>query len=90
MKDPTGGPADAIARNLVGRLKHPWLFAILAVLLAVDLLVPDPVPFVDELLLALLTVLVGSWRARRRAGPPEVEVSRPDSVDRSNPPALRG
>jgi len=59
------GPVSALVGVLVGRLKYPWVFALLVVLFVGDLLVPDPIPFVDELMLALLTFLVGSWRTRR-------------------------
>jgi hypothetical protein len=41
--------------------------------------VPDAIPFVDEALLALLTVIVGSWRTRRQ--PPD----RADGDDTGTP-----
>ena len=37
------------------RLRHPWLFAIAAAALVTDLVIPDVVPFVDEILLAAAT-----------------------------------
>ena len=40
------------------------------VILIVDVLVPDLIPFVDEILLALFTALLGSWK-RRRDKPPQ-------------------
>jgi hypothetical protein len=46
-------------------LRFPTLFALAAGLFLVDLVVPDFIPFVDEALLALLTVLIGSLRRRR-------------------------
>ncbi|MBT0963429.1 DUF6116 family protein [Denitromonas iodatirespirans] len=49
-----------------GRLRFPQVFALTAVLFIVDLLVPDPLPFADELLFGLLTVLFGLWRKGRR------------------------
>jgi hypothetical protein len=63
---PPRSPVQELVGSLVGRLKYPWLFGLLVVLFVVDLLVPDPIPFVDELVLALLTLLVGSWRTRRK------------------------
>ena len=69
MSTPTGSSAQEVARSLVSRLKYPWVFALLLGLFLADLIVPDPIPFVDELMLALLTFLVGSWRTRRTAGP---------------------
>lgn len=49
----------------LGRLKYPQLFAIAATLFAVDLVVPDIVPFIDEIMFALITLLFGSWKKRR-------------------------
>lgn len=48
------------------RLRFPWLFALTAALLALDVLVPDPLPFIDEIVLALGTMLLASWRRRTR------------------------
>jgi hypothetical protein len=67
---PTPSPVQGIIAGLVGRLKYPWVFALLAVLFLADLVIPDPLPFVDEAMLALLTFLVGSWGARKD-GPPK-------------------
>jgi len=69
MPAPTRSPVQALVWSFVGRLKYPWVFALLVVLLGADLLVPDPIPFVDELMLGLLTFLVGSWRTRRKDEP---------------------
>lgn len=52
------------------QLRFPKLFALTAALFLVDLVVPDLIPFADELLLALATALLGSWRRRKVAGPP--------------------
>ena len=45
----------------LSRLRSWQLVALAAVLFLVDLLVPDPLPFVDEALLGLLTF----WLSRR-------------------------
>lgn len=66
---PVGTPAQQLVGTVAGRLRYPWLFALLMATLAVDFFVPDPIPFVDEVVLALLTVFVGSWRARREPPP---------------------
>jgi hypothetical protein len=65
---PTRGPIQELVGSLVGRLRYPWVFVLLAVLFVADLVVPDPIPFLDELMLGLLTFLVGSWRTRRKVG----------------------
>ena len=46
-------------------LRFPGLFALLATVFLVDLVVPDFIPFVDEIILALLTMLFGLWKERR-------------------------
>ena len=47
-----------------GRLRFPYLFALTLVVFLVDVGLPDLVPFADEILLGLLTVLLGAWRKR--------------------------
>ena len=41
------------------------LFLMAAALFVADLLIPDPIPFVDEVMLALTTLLLARWRRRR-------------------------
>jgi len=65
----------SLLTRLLGRLnlRFPTLFVAFALLTALDLVVPDPLPLVDELGLALLTLLLAVWRDRRppaRAGTP--------------------
>ena len=45
-------------------LRFPTLFTVCAALFLADLFVPDVIPFADEILLALLTLLVGAFRKR--------------------------
>lgn len=47
------------------RLRFPVLFWITATLFALDLVLPDLLPFADELLLGLGTLLLASWKRRR-------------------------
>ncbi|HEX2499911.1 MAG TPA: DUF6116 family protein [Methylomirabilota bacterium] len=58
-----GGFIAGLLRRL--NLRFPTLFALLALLTLLDLVLPDPLPLVDELGLALLTLLLGLWRDRR-------------------------
>ncbi len=53
------------AVSYVARLRFPVLLAITATLFVIDLIVPDLVPLVDEVLLGLVTVLLASLRKRR-------------------------
>ena len=44
------------------RLRSPVLFCLIAALFFFDVLIPDFVPFVDEILLAAGTVMLSRWR----------------------------
>lgn len=61
MPNPLLAPLLAWAR----RLRYPTLFKITALLFAVNVVVPDMVPFIDEILLGLGTLLLASWKDRR-------------------------
>lgn len=52
------------------RLRYPTLFKLTAGLFLVTLVVPDPIPFVDELLLGMGTLLLANWKTRTPAKPP--------------------
>ncbi len=55
--------------KFLGRLRFPQLFLILAGLTVADALIPDVIPFVDEIGLALLTALFAAWKTRRVPAP---------------------
>lgn len=59
-----GNPVRRLAAHLARRLRFPHLFLLIAMLFVLDLLVPDLLPFVDEILLGLGTVLLAGWRRR--------------------------
>lgn len=64
----------ALVTRFASRLRFPTLFVLVGSLFVVDLLVPDLVPFLDEVMLALGTLLLGSWRRRRpEATPGQIE-----------------
>jgi Family of unknown function (DUF6116) len=52
--------------GFLGRLSFPRLF----VLAALDMVIPDFIPFIDELLLGIGTLLLASFRKRKT---PEVQ-----------------
>ena len=58
MPHPLTAPILAFANRL--RFKH--LFLVTGTLFLVNLVVPDMLPFADELLLGLATLLLASWR----------------------------
>ncbi|HVI60047.1 MAG TPA: DUF6116 family protein [Luteimonas sp.] len=63
-----------------GRLSYPKLFLLTAALFVGDTLLPDMIPFVDELLLGLGTLLLANWKKARpaRGGTIEGEPPRGD------------
>ena len=56
----------ALVLGLLGRygagLRFPVLFFVVACLLAFNMVLPDPVPFLDELILGLMTAMLASWK----------------------------
>jgi hypothetical protein len=58
-------PLLAPVLRFFGRLSYPRLFALTAALFAVDVVVPDIIPFADELLLGLGTLLLANWKKRK-------------------------
>jgi hypothetical protein len=61
-----------VVRGAVERLplRFRGAFLLLLAITVIDFLVPDMIPFVDEIVLALLTLLFGLWRDRRPPKPP--------------------
>lgn len=60
MPSPLLVPFLAFAR----RLRYPTLFKVTAGLFLLTLVVPDPIPFVDEILLGLGALLLANWKDR--------------------------
>lgn len=66
--------AQGVLGRFLSRLRFPTLFLLLAGLFLLDFVVPDFVPFLDEILLGLLTAMFGLIRNRRAspsAPPPQ-------------------
>lgn len=55
--------ASILGSLLAGRLRFPQLFVLTAGLFVIDLLIPDLIPFLDEIVLGLASLLFGSWKA---------------------------
>ena len=58
-------PLPAFVLRYFSRLRYPWLFALTGALFGLDLLVPDVLPFADEILLGLATLLLATRRKER-------------------------
>ena len=63
---------DGAARKARG-LRYPKLFAAIGLLFLLDLVVPDFIPFVDEIILGLFTVILGMLKERRGLAAKTVE-----------------
>ena len=62
-------PRNALISGLIAylaRLRFPTLAIVTALLFGIDVIVPDALPFADEILLGLATALFASWRRERR------------------------
>ena len=51
--------------RFLGRLSYPKLMLAFAALFVVDMFTLDPIPFVDEILLGLGTLLLANWKKRK-------------------------
>lgn len=86
MAPTPSSPLSSLVEKLIPGIRYPWLLVILAGLFAVDLVVPDPIPLIDEIMLAVLTVLAASWRTRRdEVRPQPKDVTPPDDAGTSLP-----
>ncbi len=64
MSNPLLLPLLSWARTL----RYPTLFKLFAVLFGLSLLLPpglDPIPFLDEILFGLATLLLANWKQRK-------------------------
>ncbi|MFC6839024.1 DUF6116 family protein [Xanthomonas theicola] len=47
-----------------GKLRYPTLFKVTAGLFLASMLLPDPIPFLDEIVFGLGTLLLANWKRR--------------------------
>lgn len=52
-------------------LRFPWLVLLTSILFVVNLFIPDALPFVDEILLGLVAVILGRVKRKPVADRPE-------------------
>jgi hypothetical protein len=71
----------AAIQRFLPNLRYPWLFLILAGLFLADLVTPDPIPLLDEALLAVLTFIAASFRTRTEDRPPPRDITPEDEED---------
>jgi hypothetical protein len=58
MANPLSAPIVAFA----SRLRFPTLFKITLALMVLSWLLPDPIPFLDEIVTAMATLVLASWK----------------------------
>lgn len=54
-------------RNFLERRRFPTLMLIAAAVFIVNLFVPDPLLIADEILMLIATIVIGSFRKRRKS-----------------------
>jgi hypothetical protein len=64
-------------------MRYPYLFLVLGGLFLVDLVVPDPIPLVDEIMLAVLTFIAASFSTRQEADPEPRDITPPEEDPRA-------
>ena len=83
----TRGGIIAIISRWASGLRFPWLFALTAALFVLNVLVPDAVPLVDEILLALGALLLSGLKKKPASESTETgepKVPPPDSPQDKN------
>ena len=62
--------------NNANRLKFKNLFFLVISLFLIDLLVPDFVPFIDEIILGLLAIILANWKKGRNQDSGGIRIER--------------
>ena len=75
-------PLTALVNRLLPRMRYPYLFLVLGALFVVDLILPDPIPLVDEVLLAILTFIAATFTARRDGDDEPRDITPPDDDEK--------
>jgi len=70
----------SLIQRFLGKLRFPQLFVVAALLFVLDVLIPDMIPFADEMMLALLTALLSQWKRSDRPPAPTVAKPPPKNV----------
>lgn len=83
MTDPAREASRTLISRYAAKLRFPQLFMLTATLFVVDLIVPDLFPFVDEILLGLMTLLLANWK--KDSGKGEITADKPAMKDITPP-----
>lgn len=71
--------------NVVAGLKSSHLVMLMTGIFLVDLIIPDPIFLVDEIMLGLVTILVARWKGRAKAQA-DAKVEAEEAAAYSKPP----
>ena len=87
MAETGGNPLTRSVRNFITTLRSSQLVMLAAGIFVLDVLIPDVLPFVDEIVLFVVTLLLARWKGRQRETedelkPPTKNVT-PESQDPS-------
>lgn len=77
MKEPTQSGVTGFLNRFTETLKSSHLVMLMTALFFLDLIIPDPIFLIDEIMLGLITILVARWKGRPKAdaGPAETTES---------------
>ncbi|MCE3002074.1 MAG: hypothetical protein LW860_05135 [Xanthomonadaceae bacterium] len=70
-------PIVTVVLARLRNLRFPTLALLTAGLFVLTLVIPDPLPFADELLLGLLALMFANWKRERGPPPPDRDLPPP-------------
>jgi hypothetical protein len=79
---PTRSPLTALVNRLLPGMRYPYLFLIFAAFFLIDLVLPDPIPLVDEIMLAILTFIAATFSARKDTDSEPKDITPPEEDNR--------
>lgn len=66
-----GGMAGMLVQ-WASRLRFPYLFLLTAVMLGLNLFIPDAIPLADEIIMGLVAMLLANWKKKPADSEPDV------------------
>ncbi|MEM6453651.1 MAG: DUF6116 family protein [Acidobacteriota bacterium] len=82
----SSGPLSALLSGVLKRFTVSQLLTIAAVLFALDLVLIDPLPFIDEIFLAVITTILAAWKIREGNSPKAPSLDPDAHVADTKPP----
>lgn len=78
MSNVDAGKRQGWIQEFAAKLRFPQLFVVTALLFALDMFIPDVIPFADEIFLGLLTVLLANLKKEKQPDRPMKNVTPKD------------